>query len=411
MSSLMKRRHLCESDIFNLNHHILVQGGIKLTDPSLVPDLIKYIHDYVQAFRIRVDGDSLVLHNDEKPVFDIPDHLPSMEDKCSYLGEYQPHYSTSIGCMGKTNDSVYFSFNHLAGDGGLISELVNGFMDNITLRSPEGIILSPEVFYAKEIESYSGTRILPRDKSRTRLISQGERLPLNSCDTLSKKYQIRFPVTKFVTYDKKTKIVHKLTELTWISLLLSVSAFNNTLERFGCATLVDLRRYNLQNKKVNNMQNYYSIVGPEAEANKGQTLRDLGEAIRSDFISRMNNDQQFAFFRNDIQDAIPEKKGIGIEVSNLGIFNLKPPISDLWATLRMRDEDASNKISLLNWSVYNESNKEWIGLLRYSLSQVKDISAKAIGEGVRFAMQNIPLSTTVGDAIKEIQHFQNSILQ
>jgi hypothetical protein len=215
------------------------------------------------------------------------------------------------------------------------------------------------------------------------------------------------PVEAFQCYDRRTGQVHGLTEALWACSVLSASAFNNVITRSGVASCVDMRDYTDARRVNRSLCNCYSNVNVSATICPDQTVEELGAAMRRDFKAKLKNGLHYGFIQSLGAEAprgcLP---GIGLELSNMGPVKVHGPIADAFFRSSVSDHTGEPFLSFSTFSVIRPTSNIWRANVRYRSALIDRKDAEAVAHGSLFAMKNLPISMTVGEAVREIQKFQ-----
>ena len=95
-----------------------------------------------------------------------------------------------------------------------------------------------------------------------------------------------------------------------------------------------------------------------------------------------------------------------MSLSNMGVINIKPPFEDVWVQQTMEEHETDYEMCLLSWSKVGNGRNDVYARLRYSTNVISDQEASGFSESLRHVLENMPLSTTVGDAVEQLMQIQ-----
>jgi hypothetical protein len=103
-----------------------------------------------------------------------------------------------------------------------------------------------------------------------------------------------------------------------------------------------------------------AVLKPDA------TLRDVGARMRDDLIKRRERGDDFGRnkFLGEKFDG-PTFPGTGIEITNMGVLNIRPPLKDAWASLIFDDPGIGYCLAGMAFSVVGAGKNELVLRLRY----------------------------------------------
>jgi hypothetical protein len=129
--------------------------------------------------------------------------------------------------------------------------------------------------------------------------------------------------------------------------------------------------------------------------------------MRRDFKTKLKNGLHYGFFKSLGAEAprgcLP---GIGLELSNMGPVKVNGPIADAFFRSSVSDRTGEPFLSFSTFSVIRPKSNIWRANVRYRSSLIDRKDAEAVAHGSLFAMKSLPIRMTIGEAVREIQKFQ-----
>ncbi|OHS96921.1 hypothetical protein TRFO_02041 [Tritrichomonas foetus] len=445
------------ASIFELDHllpDLNTQLGIEISRSHQVPEFIDRMKKLVIGLYLSFDGKNLISHNDAIDIIKLP-KVDTIQEACEWFGSRMVHPSKRIGAIAANDKFIVLNLNHAVGDGGTFVKLVRDIQNPDSLKQslPTFPIPAEEEFSEQLKRVDSNFNLLNNLGGLTRAKSKCE-LPKNDPKKWAKSFYFRTPVSQFKCWNEKDKKCQKLTENLWLSLTLSMNAFEGKLGPIGCATCVDLRNLTKFGSDSNFYTNIFSLIFARAPVSPSMTVGELGNYLRSDFNHRKLIGEHFyimshggdiqkkqflsnniyenkndiknlnylnkSHMKNDCFDEIKmnlnngvtdfEKLGSHADLSQLAPFVIKDPIKDVWLSVYVHDNPISF-LSLLGQSVVNLDSNTSIfgGRLQYRESKFTNNDAFRIMKSINYFLQNITFDRKVGDVYEELKSFQNSV--
>ncbi|OHT11394.1 hypothetical protein TRFO_19205 [Tritrichomonas foetus] len=214
----------------------------------------------------------------------------------------------------------------------------------------------------------------------------------------------------FQCYDKNSKTLKGLSEYIWTGLSLIMCARNGKIGPIGINTCVDFRRFT--NKYQNNEKlfcNSFTCINvvSEKKVNENMTIEEVAHEMRKNFDYLMKNKGVFVnYYRDPTKHFKPNF--IFPHISNMGPIKFKDPIADFCMAQRMNEEAASGALAILSYSKCGNGINEVNNRLLYSPSFINEKDGHMLIDALMFFLHEIPIQTKVGDALKQLIHFQNS---
>jgi len=383
----------------------MVQLGIKVNDPKLVPEFVEKLKSSVVGLHVSTTPTHFLRQTRDPPTVSLPENL-SIQDCCKFIYEnHSPNFSERLASIGANRDTIVLNCGHICADGRYLIGILQRLLDPKFKPAESSFPADVEQIFEKELKTYDQpiehffvdptlTRVLPR-RPVTKTYLHCPYVFLSS------------PVQEFQCYDARTGRVHGLTEALWTCSVLSANAFNNRISQSGVASCIDMREFTPSAKADWSLCNYYSNINVSAGLSADQSIRELGSAMRRDFKAKLENGFHYAFFKSLTNEA-PGRAlpGIGLELSNMGPVKVREPIVDAYIRSSISDQTGEPFLSFSTFSVVNSKSNIWRANVRYRSALIDRRDAEAVAQGALFAMKQLPDTTSVGEAVREIQKFQ-----
>ena len=407
----MKSRKLTTLDGFYNSSGGMVQFVIKVKNPNKIQNILTTLNQNVLGFRLTTNSDSIFSKIQDAHIFKIPDNLDLNEaGQYMYLNHTLP-FSEALGTLGYNNNCIVMNMSHQIADGRYCTFV----LDYLTNRrdSPTDIlpINMENTLDSKIKESNIKLPHLFLDKDITR-IYQKKNVKHPEKFKIAKHISFNFPTRELRCYNKEKNICHGLTDALWSSFILSAFAFNGGIQNqnAGCTTCIDMRKY-IDSSLINWAAcNIYSSVTVASPINESMTLSTFEANLRKDLTRKLNEGYQYAFLKT-LTPPPPGMNipGIGLELTNLGPFYVKDPITDVFFKSSVSDKNCDPLFSLSSFSVVSSSKNHFYVNMRYKPSIFNDDDARSVGLGTRFALRHLSPSMTIKESIKFISDFQSHL--
>jgi hypothetical protein len=224
------------------------------------------------------------------------------------------------------------------------------------------------------------------------------------------KYEtIRYRAPELQCFNKKAGKIQNLTDYLWLSIVLATAAENTGKlpEIAGISTCVDLRSRLPPNKIDYTIGKCFAQMTCASPLIPDMTLREIGKRIRADLARRRARYDDFSKIKFEGEEytgtLVPGK---GLEVSSIGLFNIKPPISDVWASLTMDGIIIEQVLAAMAFSVIGSGKNDVVLRLRYGNMGLGEDEVFAMSKLVDHFMRNISLDRTVQSAFDELLAFR-----
>ena len=392
-----------------------VQLVVEFDKPGIVNQAIDNFKKAVTGLYLKTDGVNLISHNDPVKLTHFPSHITNVRDAADWITtENFPNMEKELATLTYNDTMIGVNMYHAIGDGGFLHYLYDHVLDSNIGNHPQfpstmDQILSSQYKNATE----------PKDETgNITTFPNTVKLELNHQQN-ARYYQFNIPADQLAIYDKSTKKVKGLTESMWLNLYLSMTAVNGTQNQIGISTCVDIRQFiprNINNNPLSfgNLYTLINCVCPKEKLSMDMTLGEIGKLMRENFSKKVvPNGEIFGALRNAMTYGFPPPTDITQDVfgmiSNVGQFKVKKPIKNLQVQQMCPGDICSTHICLMSFSkVFNDLNQINCRI-RYSPQSISDYTAEIMCKLMEHGMREIPFSTSLKDALKEIKDFQRSI--
>ena len=203
-----------------------------------------------------------------------------------------------------------------------------------------------------------------------------------------------------------------LTDMYWTFIPLNVMALNNGLQipDFGIMCCVDFRQF-MNKKNINRLicETFTEINLRLNNVRPNMTVRQVGKLMRDRFNEMKKDGSIFASFEA-MQEGIPDLGPILLsEMSNIGRFDVKPPIVDIWVQQTLKSR---YNAWLASFSLFSK-NKHGVNTVVTRFNQpptvFNDLDSSVLTKSVVNSMKNIPVDVTIQQAYDEIRKYQSNV--
>ena len=407
----MKSRQLDSVEKAFISMKCYAQLVIELENEKRVLEFINKLQKYVIGFHLKADDNNLILHHDKQPVHELPKGMTDHQQITDWI--YHNHTlstSQTLASIAARDNLIAVNINHICVDGRILKALTE------TLPLPEEVVTHsvPPSQYSlfkddiERINDLGNKMYFPNEDPRiSRLI------PKQKPDNILKNTGFdmkKMPLSKLAC--NKNGKIKGLTEALWTAGVLTIAAYNETLEPCGASTSIDLRHYIGGNYGQFEIGSCVGSVSACTDMIPEETVGDLGEQMRKDFQRQFGNHEAFAFqasaHRVLVQkNPYPSIPGVGFELSNIGPVKLQRPIKNILMS-SMSPEGQLNMFSCASFSTVSEipeCNQITTGLF-FSNQTLSLKEASLINDSIQFSLSHIKPEMKIIDALTEVKGFQ-----
>ena len=385
---------------------INVQMALRFSSKQEVNEVAKILQEKAIGCRCGSDGTNIYSLKEKVPIMEIPnfENLNKAAIFCSE--EKKPNIKDGLACVCVNDDTVILNSNHMCADGGQLVELNKYILGQPTLKDKHLPLPIPvEYGVLDDLLVNSG---VPNNHS-TELQMDKSKWTTPSIESKASHTRFAIDYQSLKNYDFKNNKPIRITDSLWSSIILSAFAYNNKkLDRFGTFTCVNMRPY-IKNPTLDNADGFGKIAQTVPVTNSDETIGDVCKRFRKVFkehTSDVFKNLKSFYVSKDLPIGVPDL--VGLELSNVGTFQAKGPIKDLYAGLSMQERGCLCEVCLLSYTLERDHSKECIGQVRYPNSRVSHHDAWMLSESMKYFLQNISLNEKIGDAVDKLYNFQKS---
>jgi hypothetical protein len=405
------RRKLSHCQSFDLSEASDIQLAFAFSDKSVIPQVIDKLCKTVVGLNLRREDDYIVSVPEKPLIYQIPNQLRDLQRAANYVGRRYPvNPAVRCGVIGHNDTKVVLNLTHAVGDGGYFKYITDHLFDPVPANLPlfpktivdllpDEVARCPDTFY----------RPWEYDPDITRFTG---RYPNLTPETVLGKYEtMRFPAPSLQCFDRSTGKIKNLNDYLWLSLILSTAALDSgKLPTFaGASTCVDMRSRLRSDQIDYSVAMFFSQLTCMSKLRPDATLRSVGAGMRDDLVKRRERLDDFG------RDKFIGKSfgnvtfpGTGIEITNMGVLNIKPPIKDAWASLVYDAPVLGYCLAGMAFSVVGSGKNDLVLRLRYTNKALGDDEVFEVAKAVDHFLRNISLDRTVQSAFDEIKAFMKN---
>ena len=392
-------RKLSAFEVCPIRCDVYVQLAMKFATRQETKEAAEILLEKAMGTRCASDGKHVYKVNEKLSIMEIP-NFENIHDAAVFATtKTTPKQSVALANVCMNDNTVVLNSNHICSDGGYLMELNKLILGKSKMSDNHmPYPISPEKSFADEIISTWGvpnnnSTEFNFDKNKFRAPKKGE---------LASHYRFIAPYKTLVGFDPRKNKVDDITNRLWSSVVMTASAFNGKIDKFGTFTCVNLRPY-LKNPSFDHTDTFSKIAQTVPMTDWNEPISSVCKRFRKQFEAHRED-----LYRNlktfSIDD--PPYENVGCELSNVGTFYAKGPIKDVYAGLSMKTDSCLGEICLLTYTIEREKEKECVGQVRYPSSRVSHKDGAMISESMKYFLQNIPLTATVKQAVDELREFQ-----
>lgn len=316
------------------------QIAIEIEKSSFIPLLIENFEKSMVGFHLKTTNDDLIYDYQTIPVHPLPKNIRTCQEAAIYIDKNLPINFSKALCNIAANDSIVaVNATHMIYDGGffidLYPRLLNRYIDDnyLQIQSPRKIPFTPHELFKREFANKNMKKLIERhfeDIKHIPYVKQSSKIDLQiDQEVKCKSHSYESKASDYQFLSNKMG----LTDMYWTFIPLNVMALNDTMQipDFGMMCCVDLRQF-MSKKNINRLvcENFTEINLRLNNVSPEMTVRQVGKLMRDRFNRMKKDGSVFASFEA-MQDGIPELGPFLLsEMSNIGRFDLKPPMVDIW---------------------------------------------------------------------------------
>ena len=378
-----------------------------------VPRIIEKIKKMCLPTRMKIENDHFTYIGHDMPIANIPDNINNLETACQWLYDNcSPVPHNSLGMIAANRNIIGLNVTHSCCDGTFIINLINAISNDIDFPENNSLQNAPESFekeiaaateYPEDCMIHPGlSRITPKDPHFT---SQNGYLQYVKAVT---------PAKDLKCYDPKTGKPTRFTDAMYANICLTFAAYEGKLDKIGLLTDVNMRQFTKGEHGLE-MGNSFAMIDIEARnVTVDTTVREIMKKTRSFYNERIKDGSIFGSFKHfhdeiDQTKIIPKAPAL---LSNIGIFNLRGPIEDMFLRdTTITKPDDFPRADFVHYAIKNGKRNDCCTILEFNQNKFSPREAQMIVNSVHYGLRNIDLDTSAGNAIEKLQKFQENFIK
>ena len=392
---------------------VKVQLVLHCNKEENVPQVIEKMKKICLPLRMKYVDDAYFWNEEEPPVVQIPNDITKIEDVARWVTiNCNPYPKSSLGVISANKNYVAANVTHACWDGKVMIDAVNAIVNDLDVPEMKKFYNSMNTFPEEiaQAEAYPETDIT--HKGLTRFTSKD-----NFFKTQSHSLQfctIKTPVNQLKCYDPVEKKPRGLTDVLYTTICLSCAAYEGKLDKIGLNTCVDLRKF-IPYKYGWERQNVYSSVDIVAKnVTLDTTIKEIMQKTREAYNQRIKEKAHFGYFKhlNDQPDFSKQIKKIRPSLSNLGIFPIGGPIDDILVKdTCLLDPNGYFGADFVSCRIRGCGKNDIYTVFEYGQQDLSPREAQLLLNSVDFALRNLDLDLSCGQAIEKLQEFQQNFIK
>ncbi|OHS96446.1 hypothetical protein TRFO_37398 [Tritrichomonas foetus] len=396
----------------------MLQLAIEVDSPTVIPELVDFFDNHVLGLHLHLEGQNLLSTRSRSKINQLPNYVNSLSEGALFAYQnYTPTNPSDGFCSISSNDKmIVLNVPHSLGDGGYFKFLVDNFLTNRNLRKSETDVLDKHPFpidvhdiFATEIQKAREGPVFIDDPEISRFNS---RLPPQK-GTEASFFTFRTDPTKMKAYNQKNSQnghVFRFSEFQWLSLFLSKCVNDGFLNKnVGIATCMDLRNFTNEPSSYGHCCCIAPIISVFNGVNKDMTIDEVGANLRKSFDARLKAGKHFSFLKSQNQNH-KVAPGSPLEISNVGSFNIKKPITNVYASLSSSTHESITYITLMGFSVKHENGRNDLSFrISYNPNYINGREMEAFGKCNRYFLENMTFDMKIGDSFEELKKYYESV--
>ncbi|KAK8845985.1 hypothetical protein M9Y10_020923 [Tritrichomonas musculus] len=394
--------------------------SLEVENPTFIPSIVNNLKKAIYAFNYKIQGDELIYTPGEIEVHSLPKHIKTCQTSSLYCDEHLLNkYSNGLAAIAANDRIITVTVSHMLYDGGFFVDLYNHLFDDPNhsyyfQSDPERFVTyklrdmfteelkrkNLNFLYQQHLSNYKSLQSIPFSATIDADAAGNPRCVSHICNIPAK--DLHFSKSKM-----------SLSDMYWTMLPLTCMAFNDSgIEDLGILTCVDMRKF-YGSQKVNRLVglNFIELFLSIGGVDPKMTVRQVGQMFRNKF-NEMRNDGTFYGALLNMDNGYPSiKNRLLAEISNVGRFEAKKPISDVFIQQSLNSKDAEWIAGFSSFSrdVHGE-NTVTIRLER-AQTALNNLDGEIMTQSFVHSMRDIPPDVSILKAYDEIRSFQNKVRQ
>lgn len=407
-----------EKMFLNLNERC--QLAVEVSKPELIPKIIRNLTNNILGFHLKLEGSKIVNHENPVNVYSIPKNVQNVRDACNFVNSINYDINDTMSVIAANDRTVAISAHHIICDGGLLVDAFDNLLSDNPFHLKSKLPLNVCDMFSKELLNLPKNEI---EKASHSLDGITTIRWSNNFKELQKKPGIQSicnhiedesPATDFQFHKSKMS----LTDTYMTSFLMAIQSLNGRIDsNFGINIPVNLRQF-LPKKERNfsNTQNSSFIIANAFNVDPKITIREFGELLRQDLMSKMNKTTPLAIYQCLLDDTMifNHKFCSYPEMSNIGQFkssqyNYSDLITDMWVQ-SSSTHPSEECIFIIAFSKMKNGKNTLCSRIRQPCSVLNDTDANILMKSFLRMMKDVPVDVSIQDAFDDLRKFQNKLL-
>jgi hypothetical protein len=384
----------------------VVQFGVQLATSRYADQFIDFLDNSVPCCHLRSDGLTLTQEPAPLPISKLPPALRTARDAAIWAGDsFLPTYSQRLASIAARDNLVVLAVNHAFADGVSLLNLADAFsrgVPRVVETGSQGLPVPLEVHLKDELAAPLDVSSHLSDVARHSCLPWSDSVPALPEDVRCAYQCAELPPTAFQCFDSKRNRLVGFSDAAWRSAILACAALNPSQTGFGTSTCLNMRPFLKENVQVGNI---FVPVWVVADGISNETrIEELDRRLRRDFAAKMQQKKYINSFKaclNGIE--APPHRASYVDVSNVGVFELRHPVLDVWAQQTVKSRAGEGIISALTYGVSSREFYKIIVRMQTSPTVVNERDASRWFAALLHGLQHIRPSGTVGDAVRELR--------
>ncbi|KAK8849330.1 hypothetical protein M9Y10_018702 [Tritrichomonas musculus] len=414
-----------------------VQFSIKLENSNLVDKVVKNFNKIFLGLRLKVvDGHYAKTSDDETigGIMKLPMWIQDCKAACHWIEQNGTFpVDKRLTTIASNDRIVVVSTNHIAADSGFImnavehsldDDIVNAYKSDENLSPDEKMVPIPDsIAFKTEIER--AERVKPNLHPNKLITSFPYDVNTKYLVDHSPKeihFDDEIPIENLTCFDKKSKKPKQMNELLWTGITINQNAMAKIKEGssykrqpLALPIIVDTRKFADDPSKLNwRNTNCVTACNLLADPTDDMTIRDIFNLFRKDLNSHMKDG--FYYWINNGNFTGEPGRAYGRN-SGIGTVKINRPIMDffLQAVFAVSDKVKFEHKDILGLNLFSFTKMTpkksiFCPTFYYDSSNQLMRETLVLKEAFTHFITKVPIDTKYKDALDELQHFQQNLL-
>lgn len=390
-----------QSFIFN---NEVMEFAVRVNNSKAIPKIINNIVKSTIGFRLKIEGENLVLHHDKFDVQKIPNNINDPYNACLYgKTHFSPVFSKSLATIAANDNIVSVCASHSIADGAFFKNLLPKIYDD-GIEMVDNLPVAPYNLFIDEASRFDSVKPLV-DISRLTQIPKSFSVPDNDPSLKYRRDIVdEIPINELKCYGKSKNRVVGLTDSLWLSVALSAAStcVSNEPPKVGCLTCVDMRQFMKPQQKTNRASNCFSIINVLVDnINRNMKIGEAKRSIRQNFNNIIKSNKIFSVVKA-WYDNFDDIKGIAPIISNIGPMHFYSPIDDFYIMQSYKSKPGEGIMDFISFSKVGNGKNIVNNRFQYSPTGLSDELAHKIFKSINYFLRYIPDHATIQEAVNEL---------